>query len=96
MARVQRRGDYDNGGGVLFNGVSSVLVNGRPIAVQGGFVTPHNPKPPKPHAAKHQVARTLATQRTVVAGNKPVVRTGDPDTCGHTRVGGSPNVYVGK
>jgi hypothetical protein len=32
---------------------------------------------------------------SVRAGGKPVVVTGNADTCGHARVGGSPNVFAG-
>lgn len=96
MSAVQRVGDRNSRGGILLVGVPSVLVNYRPIAVIGNPITPHPPFPPAPPAPPHQKARAIATQRSVTAGYKPVVKTGDPDTCGHPRVGGSTNVFVGK
>lgn len=91
MAKVQRVGDQDSGGGRIVTGENSVRVNGKPIAVVNAPVTPHtNGKPP------HTSARTRATKNTTVRANsKVVIVTGDTDTCGHARVGGSPNVNIG-
>ena len=93
MARVQRVGDQDSGGGRITQGENSVRVNGKPIAVVNAPVTVHLPsKGPKDH--KH--ARTQASNNsTVKANGKLVVVTGDTDTCGHKRVGGSPDVNIG-
>lgn len=92
---VQRVGDANSHGGKILQGVDSVLVNGKPIAVTGMSVTPHQPFPDDPSAPPHQVAKTKNTQNTVFAGGKPVVKTGDADTCGDKRVGGSENVSIG-
>lgn len=91
MAKVQRVGDQDSGGGRIVQGENSVRVNGKPIAVANKPVTPHtNGKPP------HTDAKTKATKNTTVRANgKLVVVTGDNDTCGHKRVGGSPDVNIG-
>lgn len=91
MARVQRVGDRDDGGGRILQGEGSVRVNGRPIAVANMPVTTHpNNSPP------HSCARTRATKNTTVkAGGKFVVVSGDTDTCGHRRIDGSPNVNIG-
>ena len=45
MPRVQRQGDANSAGGVITSGDSSVMVNGRPIAVENLSVTPHPPCP---------------------------------------------------
>lgn len=91
MARVQRLGDQDDGGGRILAGVDSVRVNGKPIAVANNPVTPHPNNSPL-----HSCARTRALKNTTVrAGGKYVVVSGDTDTCGHRRLGGSTNVNIG-
>jgi uncharacterized Zn-binding protein involved in type VI secretion len=91
MAKVQRVGDPDSGGGRIIRGDNTVQVNGKPVAVVNVPVTPHpNNRPP------HTNARTRANKNTTVRANgKLIVVTGDTDTCGHVRVGGSPNVNIG-
>lgn len=91
MAKVQRVGDQDSGGGKITQGENSVRVNGKPIAVTNTTVTNHpNGKPP------HSNAKTKAgLNSTVKANGKLIVVTGDTDTCGHKRQGGSPNVNIG-
>jgi len=88
MPSVARQGDGDSGGGVVATGVSSVTVNGAPIAVVGSVITPHNRKP-----THHAVAAVGSS--TVTAGGIPVNYVGAPDSCGHVRVSGSPDVSVG-
>lgn len=90
MAKVQRVGDQDSGGGRIVSGENSVRVNGKPIAVVNAPVTPH------PKGNQHKHAKTKATKNsTVLANGKRIIVTGDTDTCGHTRQGGSPNVNIG-
>ena len=97
MPAVQRQGDTNSAGGAATSGVASVRVNGIPVVVDGVTVSAHAPWPQRrnnqhpPHAA----ASTAGGSGTVRAGGKPVVRTGDADTCGHARVGGSPDVRAG-
>ena len=38
---IQRVGDQNTAGGVILNGDSTVLVNGRAIAIEGASVSPH-------------------------------------------------------
>ena len=95
MPAVQRQGDTNSEGGAATSGVASVRVNGSPVVVDGISVSAHAPwKPAKAHAL-HAGASTGGGSGTVRAGGKPVVRTGDVDTCGHARTGGSPDVRVG-
>lgn len=95
MPAAQRQGDTNSAGGAATSGVTSVRVNGKPIVVNGTSVSAHAPqKPPKAHAP-HAAASTAGGSGTVRAGGKPVVRTGDVDTCGHARTGGSSDVRVG-
>ena len=94
MPAVQRVGDKDSAGGVIQAGDSSVLVNGQEIAIPNAYVTTH---PPYGRGTDpHHHAKTKSSQNsTVFVNGKLVLVTGDTDTCGHPRVGGSPNVTIG-
>lgn len=95
MPAVQRKGDTNTHGGAILGGVDSVLVNGKPIAVKGLQVAPHPPTPQPPDNIKHQRAVTVNSQTSVFADGKPVVMTGDTDSCDDPRTGGSSDVFVG-
>lgn len=90
MPAVQRVGDADSGGGVVGGGVPSVRVNNRPIAIVGNPVSAHSP-----FKGPHLGPVTISGSSTVRAASIPVCRTGDADSCGHTRSGGSPDVRAG-
>lgn len=88
MPGVVRQGDTDTGGGAALSGVSSVLVNGRPIVVVGTPVSKHGRGP-------HSSPKTADGVSSVLAGNKPINVQGNPDTCGHTRASASGDVIAG-
>lgn len=96
MPAVQRQGDSNAGGGVANGGVDSVRVNNIPIMIPSQPVTPH---PPYPRRGRNEhnngSQQTAGGVSSVKAGNQPVVVTGDNDTCGHPRTGGSDNVRAG-
>ena len=94
MPPVQRQGDPNGAGGVNTSGVASVRVNGRPIVVPGISVSPH-PCCGQNGCGIHCSAVTAGGSGSVRAGSKPVIRTGDADTCGHARVAGSGDVRAG-
>lgn len=87
---VQRQGDANGAGGIVTGGVGSVLINGRPVATPGLSVTPHPPCNPK--SPMHCVAKTTGGSGSVRAEGQPILLTGDSDTCGHSRAGGSADV----
>ena len=92
-APVQRVGDPNSGGGIIVSGGhSNVLVNGRPAATPGSVVTPHIGCGKK--NLLHCLALTLPASSTVKINGTPVIVTGVPDTCGHSRALGSPNVVA--
>lgn len=93
MPAVQRQGDANGAGGIITGGDSSVLINGRPAAYPGLLVTPH-PCCGAPGCFMHCAAFTTGGSASVRVGGRPLLRTGDSDTCGHSRAGGSPNVRV--
>jgi uncharacterized Zn-binding protein involved in type VI secretion len=91
MPAVQRQGDPNSAGGINTSGVASVRVNGRLIVVPGISVTPH-PCCGQNGCGIHCSAVTSGGSGSVRAGGKPVIRDGDPDTCGHPRTAGSASV----
>jgi uncharacterized Zn-binding protein involved in type VI secretion len=94
MAGVQRQGDANSAGGVITGGNSTVRVNGRPIAVDGLSVTPHPCCGRKGCPPIHCNATTKGSS-SVKAGGLSVIVSGDVDTCGHARSGGSSDVKIG-
>lgn len=97
MPAAQRRGDLNAGDGAAQGGVDSVRVNNLPIMIPAQPVTAHPPYGKKGAKTVHNDGsqKTAGGVASVRAGNKPVVVTTNADTCGHARVGGSPDVFVG-
>lgn len=93
MPGIQRQGDTNTAGGAATGGIGSVRVNGMPVVVNGTSVSAHAPwgKPHPPHAAPV----TSGGSGSVKANGVPINVTGNPDTCGHTRTGGSSDVRIG-
>jgi len=94
MTSVQRQGDTNSAGGAANGGIASVRINGRPVVVPGVPVTPHPPcgqRNQQPHCS----ASTQGGSDTVRASGQNIILTNDVDTCGHPRVGGSPDVRIG-
>ena len=92
---MQRIGDRNSAGGVILNGDSSVLINGRAVAVQGASVSAHPCCGQRGCPPTHCNAKTQANNSTVLVNGIPLVLGGDVDTCGHPRASGSPDVLVG-
>ena len=97
MPAVQRRGDKNNGTDAATGGVASVRVNNLPIMIPGQAVTAHPPYGGEGAETIHNdgTQKTAGGVASVRAGGKSVVVTGNKDTCGHLRAGGSPNVFAG-
>lgn len=92
---IQRVGDPNSAGGLIMTGDPTVLVNGRAIAVQDVGVTPHPCCGQRNCPPIHCNARTQTNTPTILVNGKPIILTGAIDTCGHVRVGGSPDVGTG-
>ena len=92
MAAAQRNGDSNDGGGVI-NSIpqSTVFVNSKLVSVNGSVGTGH------PTGPTHSAGtwKTANGSSTVFAEKVAINRTGDADTCEHTRAGGSDDVFVG-
>lgn len=92
---VQRIGDANFLGGVILEGDSTVLVNFRPVAVLGAPVSPHPCCGAVGCPPIHCAAVTTTSSATVLINGRPIVTTGDVDTCGDVRGLGSTTVFVG-
>lgn len=94
MPACQRDGDANSAGGVI-NSIpqSTVYANGRLIAVDGSIGTGHPPCPIDPTHCAGAWA-TSGGSGTVSINGIPVNFTGNSDTCGHARVGGSGTVNI--
>lgn len=96
MPAAQRNGDSNAGGGVAQGGVPSVRVNGIAVMIPAQPVTPHPPYPRRGRNGHNNGSQiTAGGVESVRAAGQPIVVTGDNDTCGHPRAGGSPDVRVG-
>lgn len=88
MPAVQRMGDANNDGGVIVViPQSTVFVNGLQVAVVGSNVTAGRDSPPAVTQSQSGIQ--------VFIGGIQVIVTGDRDSNGMTRVGGSGNVSLG-
>ena len=83
MARpCARIGDANNGGGVVMMGNAKVLTTGRPTAIVGSPISPHDSKPV-------HIAVAATGNPRVLTGGIPTNRIGDLDSCGHVRIMGA-------
>ena len=91
MAALSRVGDTNQPGGAIMRGAGTVFANGIKVGLHVSQITPHAPfgKPHPPHNA----AKTTEGSPTVFAEGSPVLRVGSGNTCGHSIVQGSPDVF---
>ena len=90
---AQRKGDLNNLGAAIAGVTNNkVKVNGELLSTDGSSVQDHLPVD---GVNTHTNVSTANGSSTVKSGGVPVNRTGDADSCGHTRAGGSSNVNIG-
>ena len=95
MPAVQRVGDANGAGGVITGaGSPNVRINNRSVSLNGDSVSPHPCCGQRRCPPIHCYATTVGSSATVKANNIYIVLTGDTDTCGHARAGGSDNVKI--
>jgi len=93
MPAAERQNDPNNStppGTIVKVTQNTVFVNGLPLSVDGSLVSGHPGG--KPHSDN---PKTANGSNTVFVDGKPVNRVGDADTCGHKRLTGSPDVFIG-
>jgi len=87
MPQAQRVGDSNDGGGaIVMSPQSFVFIEGQLAAVLGSAVSSHVSCPIPP---THCAAIVTSGSPFVFINGIPLVRSGDSDSCGHTRIGGS-------
>jgi uncharacterized Zn-binding protein involved in type VI secretion len=92
MAALSRKGDANQAGGQIIRGAGTVFANGIAVGLHTSTITPHAPwgRPHPPHASP----TTTGGSPTVFAEGSPVLRIGSGNTCGHSIVQGSPDIFV--
>ena len=92
MPGLSRQGDKNQAGGAIVRGASTVVCNGIPVGLHVSDITPHAPfgKPHPPHSA----AKTTSASETVICEGSQVLRITSGNTCGHSIIGGSSDVFV--
>jgi len=88
MAKLSRVGDQNQEGGAITRGAGTVFANGNKVGLHVSGITPH-----APWSFPHQSAMTTDGSPTVFAEGDPVLRVGSGNTCGHSIVQGSPDVF---
>ena len=92
MPQLSRQGDANTTGGKIMRGAGTVYANGIAVGLHTSQITPHAPYGRKPHPP-HNAATTTDGSPTVFCEGEPVLRVGSGNTCGHSIVEGSPDVY---
>lgn len=91
MPQLSRKGDTNQPGGAILRGAGSVYANGIPVGLHVSQISAHAPygNPHPPHAAPS----TTEGSPSVFAEGAPVLRVGSGNTCGHSIVKGSPDIF---
>jgi uncharacterized Zn-binding protein involved in type VI secretion len=92
MAALSRKGDTNQEGGQIIRGADTVFANGIAVGLHVSKISSHAPwgRPHPPHDAP----TTTDGSPTVFAEGSAVLRIGSGNTCGHSIVQGSENIYV--
>ena len=86
MAELSRVGDTNQEGGKIVRGASTVFANGIQVGLHVSPITPHR--------KKHNNSVTTEGSPTVFAEGSPVLRIGSGNSCGHSIIQGSPDIFV--
>jgi uncharacterized Zn-binding protein involved in type VI secretion len=89
MTGISRKGDKNQEGGAIVTNASTVLANGILVGLLGSQISAH-----APFKGPHASAKVNEASPTVFAEGIPVARIGSSNTCGHSMVEGSENVFV--
>lgn len=92
MAGISRKGDTNQEGGAIMRGASTVFANGIPVGLHTSQITSHAPWG-RPHPP-HEAATTTEGSPTVFCEGVPVLRIGSGNSCGHSIVQGSGDIFV--
>jgi uncharacterized Zn-binding protein involved in type VI secretion len=92
MTALSRKGDVNQEGGQIIRGAGTVFANGIAVGLHVSTITSHAPWG-RPHPP-HDSPTTTDGSPTVFAEGSPVLRIGSGNTCGHSIVQGSPDIFV--
>ena len=92
MAALSRKGDANQEGGQIIRGAGTVFANGIAVGLHVSQITPHAPWSRKSHPP-HKAATTTSASPTVFAEGDPILRIGSSNSCGHSIVQGSGDVF---
>lgn len=92
MPGISRKGDTNQTGGAIMRGAGTVFANGKAVGLHVSPISSHAPWG-KPHPP-HQSATTTSGSPTVVCEGSPVLKIGSGNSCGHSIVAGSGDVFV--
>ena len=92
MTALSRKGDANQTGGQIIRGAGTVFANGIPVGLHVSQMTPHAPWGP-PHPP-HEAPTTIQGSPSVFAEGSAVLRIGSGNSCGHSIVQGSPDIFV--
>jgi len=88
MPEIHRQGDANTAGAPVTSTLQqTVFANNALVSVDGSSVADHGRR-------KHDAPVTANGSSTVFINGIPVNKSGDADTCGHTRATGSPDVFA--
>jgi uncharacterized Zn-binding protein involved in type VI secretion len=96
MPQLSRVGDTNQVGGAIIRGADSVFANGIKVGLHVSLMTPHSPWPQRrnnPHPP-HRAASTTSGSPTVFCEGVPVLRVGSGNSCGHSIIQGSEDIFV--
>lgn len=89
MPKLSRQGDTNQAGGAIQRGAATVFANGTAVGLHVSQLTPH-----APFIGSHSTATTSSASPTVFCEGAQVLRVGSTNTCGHSIVTGSEDIFV--
>jgi uncharacterized Zn-binding protein involved in type VI secretion len=89
MPKLSRQGDTNQAGGAIQRGAATVFANGIAVGLHVSPITAH-----APWESPHSTATTSSASSTVICEGAQVLRVGSTNTCGHSIVTGSEDIFV--
>lgn len=88
MKKLSRVGDQNQVGGKIVRGSGTVYANGKKVGLHVSPITPH------PKKGNHGSAKTTSGSPDVYCDGVPVLRTTSGNSCGHSIIQGSNDIFV--
>lgn len=92
MPGISRKGDANQTGGKILRGAGTVFANGIPVGLHVSQISDHAPYGKR--TGQHRAATTTSASSTVYAEGDQVLKIGSGNSCGHSIVDGSGDVFV--